>query len=226
MASTVAPRFRRPVRGPAPTPGRMPISAWRNTTSPRHVPGREDRPLLLLGAVNALWTFSDSLRTRREAHFPTQQPSSCQEARIPGPDGHSRWACRSQGPPCQGSGADFRVGPDVAPAGRLHGRSAFSRLRLSGQRVRSGPLSASVVFTGEAPRVGFAVPTSLGNAVVRNRLRRRLRAIAMAATDLPSADVVIRPSTRCIALSYSALQTALTELVARITALTPEPSAT
>lgn len=52
-------------------------------------------------------------------------------------------------------------------------------LRRDGTRVRRGPLS--VVFLDDGPdgppRVAYAITKRVGSAVVRNRLRRRLRAI-------------------------------------------------
>ena len=103
--------------------------------------------------------------------------------------------------------------PLRAATGRLQGRSSFYRLRTSGQRIRRGPLSATVLHTGEPARIGFALPASLGNAVVRNRLRRRLRAIAMSKQDLPKADIVIRPHPACVALSYKGLEGLFIELM-------------
>jgi len=51
-------------------------------------------------------------------------------------------------------------------------------LRADGTRVRRGPLS--VVFLAEdptgTPRVAYAITKRVGSAVVRNRIRRRLRA--------------------------------------------------
>ncbi len=60
-----------------------------------------------------------------------------------------------------------------------------------GRRARSDGISISVLDRGDsdATRVGFAVGRRCGGAVVRNRIRRRLRA---AATALPAGlDVVI-----------------------------------
>ncbi|WP_156761449.1 ribonuclease P protein component [Microbacterium karelineae] len=53
-----------------------------------------------------------------------------------------------------------------------------------------------VVDTGEPrlPRFGFIVSKAVGNAVIRNTVRRRLKAICLEATPhvRPGADVVIR----------------------------------
>lgn len=53
--------------------------------------------------------------------------------------------------------------------------------------------------------------------MVRNRLRRRLRAIAMSKQDLPKADIVIRPSPACVTLTYAGLEAVFSDLVAKIT---------
>ncbi|MGI8757363.1 MAG: ribonuclease P protein component [Acidimicrobiales bacterium] len=52
-------------------------------------------------------------------------------------------------------------------------------LRTQGVRVRRGPLVATYLDEGPAapPRVGYALGRHLGGAVVRNRTRRRLRAV-------------------------------------------------
>jgi ribonuclease P protein component len=63
------------------------------------------------------------------------------------------------------------------PAGRLKSRPQFLRVR-EGER-RKGPYFIVEVLDrqapDEAPRVGFTVTTRQGNAVERNRMRRRLR---------------------------------------------------
>ncbi|MGH9190794.1 MAG: ribonuclease P protein component [Acidimicrobiales bacterium] len=61
----------------------------------------------------------------------------------------------------------------------VRGRTDFEDLRRSGHRVRRGPLTVTWL-AGEPtgpPRVGYAIGRNLGGAVVRNRLRRRLRAV-------------------------------------------------
>lgn len=52
-------------------------------------------------------------------------------------------------------------------------------LRQTGTRVRAGSLSATYLDDGghRATRVGYAITKRVGGAVVRNRLRRRLRAL-------------------------------------------------
>jgi ribonuclease P protein component len=58
----------------------------------------------------------------------------------------------------------------------LHARSDFLRVQKHGKRFRRRHLLLLVV-PGEAARLGLTVSRKVGNAVVRNRVRRRLREI-------------------------------------------------
>lgn len=68
--------------------------------------------------------------------------------------------------------------------GRLPRRADFLRLQAAGRRqVTPGFILQAAARPGHlppdrAPRVGFTVTKRVGNAVVRNRVRRRLRALA------------------------------------------------
>jgi ribonuclease P protein component len=67
--------------------------------------------------------------------------------------------------------------------GRVRHRATFAALRQHGSRARSGPLTVTRADPAVAgTRVGlacvaFAIPRRVGSAVVRNKVRRRLRAI-------------------------------------------------
>lgn len=77
-----------------------------------------------------------------------------------------------QGPPAQGPQPAERL------IGRIGDRATFGRLRTEGQRVRAGVVS--IVWVPDdrpVPRVAYAIGRRTGGAVVRNRIRRRLRAI-------------------------------------------------
>lgn len=62
----------------------------------------------------------------------------------------------------------------LAPVSR---RSAFMRLRTTTNKVRSGPIRVAHQASSELPAVAFMIPKSVGSAVVRNRVKRRLRAV-------------------------------------------------
>jgi|TARA_B100000959_G_scaffold165191_1_gene173081 ribonuclease P protein component len=83
--------------------------------------------------------------------------------------------------------------------GRLHYKRDFNNLRVNGKTVKRGFLS--VVFSpsdnfSDGIRVAFAVGRSVGGAVVRNRIKRRLReAFAKMITKnklVPNGDYLIR----------------------------------
>ena len=96
----------------------------------------------------------------------------------------------------------------MAP-GSLRGRRRFHELRASGVRGRSGPLSVTVLVDREpgaaSRRVAYAIGRQVGPAVVRNRLRRRLRAIVGVA-DLPAGDFLVAAAPSAVASDFVDLQ--------------------
>lgn len=70
---------------------------------------------------------------------------------------------------------------------------------------------------GLPPRVGFVVSKAVGNAVVRNRTKRRLRAaIATELAGIPKGvDVVVRAQTDASKATFTELSEALKPLLHR-----------
>lgn len=71
---------------------------------------------------------------------------------------------------------------------------------------------------GEPARVGFVVSRAVGNAVVRNRTRRRLRALVAGRLDLlpPGTDVVVRVNPAAAQATSGELSAALDPLVHKV----------
>lgn len=75
-------------------------------------------------------------------------------------------------------------GPAVTPSRpqlwRITDRRTFQTLRAQGRRARRGPLTvtwlAPAAGDDRPPRAAFAIGRTVGGAVLRNRIRRRLRA--------------------------------------------------
>ena len=104
--------------------------------------------------------------------------------------------------------------------GRISTKSDFGRLRDTGERLRSGPISVLAVPSADEqrPRVAFAIGRDVGPAVRRNLLRRRLRAILTeldASDDLPSGLYLLRCQSTSAHLSYPALRRHVRQLFER-----------
>lgn len=85
---------------------------------------------------------------------------------------------------------------DVPPTWRIRDRATFVALRTAGRRGRSGPVSVTFLpRRAEDPvqaRVAYAVGRRVGGAVMRNRVRRRLRAaVAALPGPLPSGAYLV-----------------------------------
>jgi ribonuclease P protein component len=103
--------------------------------------------------------------------------------------------------------------------GRLVGHRAFEQLRREGVRTGIGPVRlVSRLDTDQEPRIAFAIPRSVGSAVARNRIRRRLRAVLVEIvtddpTALPGGDHLIRVTGRIDRWSPSELRTTMRALL-------------
>ena len=85
--------------------------------------------------------------------------------------------------------------PQTPPA-RLTLRAEFLRLAAGGKKIaRHGfVLQAAKDGQGEALRVGYTATKKIGNAVIRNRAKRRLREAArllLAGRPLPGVELVL-----------------------------------
>jgi ribonuclease P protein component len=105
--------------------------------------------------------------------------------------------------------------------GRVRDQRTFRALRRSGTRGRSGPVAVTALVRPESAagdaRVAFAVGRRVGPAVVRNRLRRRLRAAARE-LDLPTGAYLIAADPEAVALPYHDLRHHLAAAVGTATA--------
>ncbi|MET1001697.1 MAG: ribonuclease P protein component [Acidimicrobiia bacterium] len=92
---------------------------------------------------------------------------------------------------------------------RIRDRASFRAL-AAGRRRRRGALTVTCapVEGGGPPRVAYAVGRRVGTAVVRNQVRRRLRAVVQAeASDLaPAHAYLVQASPQAASCTYSELQ--------------------
>lgn len=109
---------------------------------------------------------------------------------------------------------------------RLLRRKDFLRVYEQGLRV-NGPYFTAFYARREAPgraRVGLAAPRALGKAVVRNRIKRRLReAVRLRLGQLPSGwDVVLHARAAVATAPFEELLKAVENLFARVAQQDPQ----
>jgi ribonuclease P protein component len=148
----------------------------------------------------------------REAHVPTQQPPAQQEARVSASDADPR------GPRVDQEAAIEGPDPALRLIWRVRDPRAF-RAFASARRVRRGPLVLSCCRASQPgpPRVAYAIGRRTGNAVERNRIRRRLRHVVMEhATRLyPDHQYLIGAGPQALRLSATDLTASWLSLVER-----------
>ena len=97
-------------------------------------------------------------------------------------------------------------------------REAFIRLRREGSRHRIEPLWCSYVPDSHLtpPKVAFAIGRSVGSAVKRNRVRRRIRAI-LSDSEVPPGLLLIGATPAAVELTFDELRTTVASLLVRLT---------
>ncbi|OFL67927.1 hypothetical protein HMPREF2757_09690 [Brevibacterium sp. HMSC063G07] len=110
--------------------------------------------------------------------------------------------------------------PDVLPArNRIRRPEDFKRIFRSGRKAGSQALVIHADFdTAHAPRVGFIVSKAVGNAVTRNLVKRRLRAISSELMGQLTGDYVIRALPKAAHCDYAQLKDSTLTALQRINA--------
>ena len=125
-----------------------------------------------------------------EKNLPAPQSATKKNARIPRPDGLARRTQGAQAPARKGtqtpgdldSAQTARLASKpprfgFGPESRLHASWEFTRVQRHGVRAQSAHfvLYALQLAPSDETRLGIAVSRRIGNAVVRNRVKRRVR---------------------------------------------------
>jgi ribonuclease P protein component len=101
-------------------------------------------------------------------------------------------------------------------AQRLRERRDFAAVYRRGRPYRGALLILRAVRTGRPlSRFGFTAGKALGNAVVRNRLKRRLRESVRSLQVAPGWDVVLNARREAGTAEYQRLRTQVADLMAR-----------
>jgi ribonuclease P protein component len=107
--------------------------------------------------------------------------------------------------------------------GRIHERRRFEELRRVGRRAGTDHLWCRYLPdpTAVPPRAAFAIGRTIGPAVVRNRVRRRLRALlrdAATTGHLPPGWLLIGARPAVGELTFDELRTELRRLLSAVPA--------
>jgi ribonuclease P protein component len=144
----------------------------------------------------------------REAHVPAEQPKAQEAPRLPVPHAKPGRSGGAQGP------TPARPHAPVGLIWRVRDRATFALLARAERHARDPVTIRFVPGESEAPpRVAYAVG-GVGNAVVRNRLRRRLRAaVAGAEAELSAGGAYLVSARReALTMPFDALVEVLTGL--------------
>jgi len=154
-----------------------------------------------------------------EADFSAEQPGACAPARLPQPDGDP-WRPQRD-PRAPRPRPQQAVGVTQAEPGRLTQRRDY----LAANAGKRAPMPGFVLLIrprgDDSPemRVGITVSKKVGNAVIRNRMKRRFRALARAVlpeSGVAGADHVLIGRQGGIERPYADLEAELARACAKL----------
>jgi ribonuclease P protein component len=146
-----------------------------------------------------------------EANLSAQEAQEDAHTRVSGPDVDTGWSSGAQGAAAQRPPQAERL------IWRIRDRATFEAL-TSTRRRRRGPISMTFLPGDPSlpPRVAYAVGKPVGPAVVRNRVRRRLRAATRAhrAELRPGGAYLFGASPAAASTPFAEIEAAMGQLLA------------
>ena len=146
-----------------------------------------------------------------EANLSAQEAQKDAHTRVSGPDVDAGWPSGAQGAAAERPSQAERL------IWRIRDRATFEAL-ATGRRRRRGPISMTFLPGDPSipPRVAYAVGKRVGPAVVRNRVRRRLRAATMAHRDelQAGAAYLFGAAPGVVAVPFAEIEAAVGQLLA------------
>ena len=154
--------------------------------------------------------------SRDQAHLSAQETPSISRTWLPQAHALVRRPKSASTTSSKGPGPSHRLSKPKPRDRRLRRRADFDRVFQHG-RHNGGKLLSVRSVSNEQPltRFAFAIPKRVGGAVVRNRVRRRLREILRSLSLVEGFDVVISVRPEASTATFAALKAELTTLMKR-----------
>lgn len=100
---------------------------------------------------------------------------------------------------------------------RLYKRGSFTYVYKKGDGKSDGPLKITFVRSHGVPKIGISVPNTVGKAVVRNKVRRRIRAVLYPLTErIKGAQIVFSARKGAELLSYAQIERTIVSLLCKV----------
>lgn len=159
-------------------------------------------------------------RENLEKNVSAEQRFQEADPRVQGPHGHQGGTPGSEKKKGQGKEASDSVRESRAfgfpPPVRIRSRADFLRVQTSGRKVR-GRCFTLLTIQNELPasRFGITVSRKIGNAVERNRVKRKIREIQRLSRHevLPGSDIVLVARKASLLTSFEEMQKEYLRLV-------------
>ena len=97
---------------------------------------------------------------------------------------------------------------------RLTKRGSFNYVYRKGRSVRGRNVSLIFTTSKDAPKIGFSVNNKVGHAVVRNKLKRRMRAVVRTyISDIAPCQAVFAVRSPAGEMTFAEVEREITELL-------------
>ena len=100
---------------------------------------------------------------------------------------------------------------------RIRKNEQFDKIIKQGKRIRTEPLNLFVIKNEENKfRLGVATSKKIGNAVVRNKVRRQIKAIMRNYKTIINLDVVIVAKPQIHEFTYQELASTIADVLSKL----------
>lgn len=156
-----------------------------------------------------------------EKNLPTQEKTAQQSPRLPSENALQKRQKRHQTSPQQGQKTTDCLIVPMQKQYRLNNKKVFRYLYSRGKSVASRHMVLIWAPSKYPLRVGFVVSKKIGKAVVRNKVRRRMRESFRSVLDrvAPNANYIVLARAGIDTLTYQQLHAAMLQLLKQAGAL-------